>query len=271
MMEGIIIPVLVLGLTGLAMGLFLAYASIKFEVKVDPKIEEITGILPGANCGGCGFPGCSGYASAIVEEGAPMTLCSPGGGAVASKIGEIMGKTVSVSSDKIVARVTCQGDNSKTTKTYDYIGEFKSCQALALYGGGNKSCPFSCLGLGDCERVCPVGAIVVGENGIAKVDEDKCISCGLCKGACPKAVIDMVSQKQKVTVLCSSKEKGAVAKKACQVACIGCGMCAKACPVGAITVENNLAKIDGSKCVNCGACALKCPTKAIHNELSKVS
>src|SRR3712207_9473240 len=95
------------------MGLFLAFAAKKFEVQIDPKIEEIIGILPGANCGGCGYPGCSGYASAIVEEGASMTLCSPGGAAVAGKIGDIMGASVDTSGENVVARVLCQGDRSE--------------------------------------------------------------------------------------------------------------------------------------------------------------
>lgn len=266
-MEAVLIPAIVLGLTGLAMGLFLAFASIKFEVQVDPKIEAISGILPGANCGGCGFPGCSGYAAAIVEQGAPMSLCAPGGAAVAAKIGEIMGASVDVSSEKVVARVLCQGDNTRTTKIYKFDGELQTCAAMILYAGGDKSCVYSCLGHGDCEKVCPVGAIKVNEKGIAEVDEDKCISCGLCQKACPKKVIAMLPQSKKVTVTCSSKEKGAAAKKACTTACIGCGICAKNCPVGAITVENNLAKIDPAKCISCGICATKCPTKAIVSDV----
>ena len=158
-MEAVLIPAIVLGLTGLAMGLFLAFASIKFEVQVDPKIEAIIGVLPGANCGGCGFPGCSGYAAAIVEEGAPMSLCAPGGAAVAAKIGEIMGASVEVSNEKVVARVLCQGDNTRTTKIYEFDGELQTCAAMMLYAGGDKSCMYSCLGHGDCVKVCPVGAI----------------------------------------------------------------------------------------------------------------
>ena len=269
-MEAVLIPAIVLGLTGLAMGLFLAFASIKFEVQVDPKIEAISGILPGANCGGCGFPGCSGYAAAIVEQGAPMSLCAPGGAAVAAKIGEIMGASVDVSSEKVVARVLCQGDNTRTTKIYEFDGELQTCAAMMLYAGGDKSCVYSCLGHGDCEKVCPVGAIKVNEKGIAEVDEEKCISCGLCQKACPKKVIAMLPQSKKVTVTCSSKDKGATAKKACSTACIGCGICAKNCPVGAITVENNLAKIDPAKCISCGICALKCPTKAIVSDIKEI-
>lgn len=268
-MEAIVIAVVVLGITGLAMGLFLAFAAKKFEVEIDPKIEQIMSALPGANCGGCGYPGCSGYACAIVEEGASMTLCSPGGAAVAGKIGEIMGASVDTSGEKVVARVLCQGDNTQTKKRFDFEGELTTCSALMLYAGGDKSCKYGCLGYGDCERVCPVGAIVVNEKGIAHVDEEACISCGLCVKACPKSVIAMIPASKKVTVKCSSKDKGGDAKKACGVACIGCGMCQKTCPFGAIEVSNNLAKIDPAKCKNCQLCVVVCPTKAIHTGLNR--
>ncbi len=268
-MEAIVIAVVILGVTGLAMGLFLAFAAKKFEVQIDPKIEEIIGILPGANCGGCGYPGCSGYASAIVEEGAAMTLCSPGGASVAAKIGDIMGAFVDTSGEKVVARVLCQGDNTFSKKRFDFDGELKTCSAVTLYAGGDKSCKYGCLGYGDCERVCPVGAIVVNEKGIASVDEEACISCGLCVKACPKSVIAMTPAAKKVTVKCMSKDKGGDAKKACGIACIGCGMCQRTCPFGAIEVSNNLAKIDPAKCKNCQLCVVVCPTKAIYTGLNR--
>ena len=268
-MEAIVIAVVILGVTGLAMGLFLAFAAKKFEVQIDPKIEEIIGILPGANCGGCGYPGCSGYASAIVEEGAAMTLCSPGGASVAAKIGDIMGASVDPSGEKVVARVLCQGDNTFSKKRFDFDGELKACSAVTLYAGGDKSCKYGCLGYGDCERVCPVGAIVVNEKGIASVDEEACISCGLCVKACPKSVIAMTPAAKKVTVKCMSKDKGGDAKKACGIACIGCGMCQRTCPFGAIEVSNNLAKIDPAKCKNCQLCVVVCPTKAIYTGLNR--
>lgn len=268
-MEAIVIAVVILGVTGLAMGLFLAFAAKKFEVQIDPKIEEIIGILPGANCGGCGYPGCSGYASAIVEEGAAMTLCSPGGASVAAKIGDIMGASVDTSGEKVVARVLCQGDNTFSKKRFDFDGELKTCSTVTLYAGGDKSCKYGCLGYGDCERVCPVGAIVVNEKGIASVDEEACISCGLCVKACPKSVIAMTPAAKKVTVKCMSKDKGGDAKKACGIACIGCGMCQRTCPFGAIEVSNNLAKIDPAKCKNCQLCVVVCPTKAIYTGLNR--
>jgi electron transport complex protein RnfB len=266
-MKEILNPVLILGGTGLAMGLFLAYAAKKFEIQVDPKISAILGVLPGANCGGCGFPGCGGYASAIVNDGAGLSLCAPGGGAVASKIGDIMGLTVDASGDKKTARVICQGH--KVAKKFAFDGTLNTCADVGMYAGGDKNCRYACLGYGDCVRVCPVGAISVGETGIAVVNEEKCIACGLCVKACPKAVIAMTPVLKQVTVLCSSKDKGPIAKQACETACIGCSLCVKSCPKEAIVVANNLAKIDPEKCVNCGICATKCPTHAIVNNFKR--
>ncbi|MGL5655441.1 MAG: RnfABCDGE type electron transport complex subunit B [Fusobacteriaceae bacterium] len=268
-MNGILIPALLLGVTGLVMGLFLAFASKKFEVEVDPKVEAILGVLPGVNCGACGFPGCGGYAEAIALNGAEITSCAPGGAAVVKQIGEIMGVSATVSDNKNVAKLLCNGTCSNTTKKYEYDGSLNTCASLALYSGGNKSCNYSCIGKGDCAVVCPVNAITVNENGLVVIDEVKCVSCGKCVSQCPKKVLAMLPQKKRVTVKCSSLEKGPAAKKACKVACIACGMCEKACPVNAIKVTNNLAKIDANLCVECGLCVAKCPTKAIESKVTE--
>lgn len=261
----IIIAVVILGVTGLIMGLFLAFASKKFEVEVDERVEKVAACLPGANCGGCGFPGCGGYADAVVNKGAKPNLCAPGGPAVAEKVAEVMGLTVEApTGDKIVAKVLCQGNHENANLKYNFRGEIKTCAAANIYAAGEKSCSYACLGLGDCVKVCPVNAIKI-VDGVAYINGEKCVSCGACKNICPKGVIAMLPQNKEVTVKCSSKDKGVDARKNCKTACIGCGMCAKVCPVGAITVENNLAKIDPDKCIQCGLCATKCPTKAIES------
>lgn len=260
-------PIIILGILGLLMGLFLAYASKKYEIQRDKNVEKIKDILPGVNCGACGYPGCSGYAEAITK-GAEINLCSPGGEKVMELISQITGKN-GEKSEKMVARVLCQGDNTKVTKVYEFESEIKTCSNANLYFGGDKSCMYSCLGYGDCRKVCPVGAIKNTEKGLVVVDEELCISCGKCVEVCPKKVIKMLPYKSKVTVFCNNKEKAQIAKKNCQVACISCGVCKKACPVDAIEIVGNLAKINPEKCINCGICALKCPTNAIRSELKE--
>lgn len=264
---GSFIPIIILGVLGLLMGLFLAYASKKFEVKKDALVEKIIEALPGINCGACGYPGCSGYAESIAK-GADINLCSPGGAEVKEKLAEITGKNA-MNSEKRVARVFCQGDNLKVKKLYEFDSDIKTCANVNLYFGGDKACMYACVGYGDCKKVCPADAIYTNERGIVEIDESKCISCEKCVKACPKKVIRMVPEKSRVTVLCTNREKAQLARANCSVACIACSLCVKACPVSAIEIVGNLAKIDPEKCVNCGICALKCPTNAIKSDLKE--
>lgn len=259
--------ILVLAVLGLIMGIFLAYASKKFEIERDEKVEKIIEILPGVNCGACGYPGCSGYAEAIVK-GAEINLCSPGGAKVLGDLEEITGKNVVMGEVK-VARVFCQGDNTKVKKLYEFDAEIKTCSNANLYFGGDKSCMYSCLGYGDCNKVCPTNAIEISDKGIVKINEEKCIACEKCVKECPKKVIRMVPKNSQISVLCNNKEKAQIAKSNCSVACIACGLCEKSCPVNAIEIVGNLAKINPNICINCGICALKCPTNAIKSELKE--
>ena len=260
-MSGMIIATIVVAAVGLFIGLFLGLAAIKFSVEVDPREEEILGVLPGNNCGGCGFPGCSGLASAIVKGEAPVNGCPVGGDAVSAEIGNIMGVDAG-ESVKMVAFVKCKGDCETAKEDYEYTGTHDCSMMAFVPGGGPKSCNYGCLGNGDCVRVCPFDAIHV-INGVAVVDKDACKACNKCVEACPKQLIELVPYTANRIVACSSKDKGPDVNKACGVGCIGCQLCKKNCPSDAITVDSFLAKIDYDKCTDCGICKEKCPKKTI--------
>lgn len=258
---GIITATVVVGAVGIFVGLFLGIAGIRFKVKVDEKEEAVLAALPGNNCGGCGFAGCSGLASAIAKGEAPVNACPVGGEPVGKKIAEIMGVEAE-SSVKKVAFVACQGDCDKAKKDYDYYG-IEDCRMMSFVpGGGPKSCNSGCLGFGTCTKVCPFDAIHV-VNGVAVVDRDACKACGKCIEVCPKKLISLIPYDAKLAVACSSADKGPVTMKACEVGCIGCGICVKNCPAQAVTVADFHASIDQEKCTGCGICADKCPKKAI--------
>ncbi len=257
-MTKVIICTILLLVMGAVFGAILAFAAKVFAVEKDPREEAIIGCLPGANCGGCGFPGCAGYAAAVVAGKAPVNNCAAGGEAVAAQIAEIMG-VVAGETVKQIAAVHCTGCGVDHTK-YNYVGVQDCLAASRVAGGGALACDFGCLGLGTCEKVCPFDAIHV-KNGVAVVDEEKCKACSKCVDACPRHLIALEPYKTKkhVAIPCSSKAKGPVVTKVCSNGCIGCSLCAKACPKEAITIENFLAKIDYDKCIGCTLCAQKCP------------
>jgi RnfABCDGE-type electron transport complex B subunit len=264
MTQVILIPAGILGLLGIIYGVGLAFAAKAFYVETDPKIEQITAALPGANCGGCGFAGCSGYADSIVTAGAPINKCAPGGSEAATKIAEIMGMKVDLSERK-VAVIHCQsGGTNNTFYRYDYKG-VPTCKAAVTMAAGPNMCAFGCVFQNDCVAACQFDALHVDANGLRVVDPDKCVGCGACVAACPRHLIDLVGISREVHVMCMSHDKGPVAKKNCgnQTACIGCGLCAKKCPSGAIEIKDFCAVIDYDKCTVCGLCAEACPTKAI--------
>ncbi len=267
----ILYSVATLGALGLIYGLVLAFASKKFHVEIDPKIEKIIEELPGANCGACGLAGCAAYAEAIVLHGEDITLCAPGGDSVIKEIASIMGIEAS-SADRKIAVIYCQsGGKDNTNLRYNYQG-ISTCKAAVMVANGPNICNYGCVSLNDCIAACKFDALHLDDNGMRVVDKDKCTGCGACGKVCPRALIEMVSKKKRVHILCKSLDKGADARKFCgnKTACIGCMLCVKKCKFDAIRVENNLATIDYEKCVNCGMCADVCPTSAIFDPLKEV-
>src|SRR3990172_3831773 len=254
----------VLGALGVIFGIALAMVAARFIVKVDPKVEQVRETLPGANCGACGFAGCMGYAEAVVGNPDVAThLCAPGKSPVAEKIAQITGKKAEKVEPKI-ARVFCQGGTALSQRKFIYTGVL-DCTAAVLAAGGDKSCEYGCLGYGTCMRICPFDAITMSPDNLPIISREKCTACGKCVAACPKQVIELAQMSKAVVISCHSRDKGADTRKKCQVGCIACGMCVRTCPVDAITIENNLARIDNEKCIVCGLCVKKCPTSAIRD------
>lgn len=270
-MNVILIAVIVLGAIGLIAALVLYFTSKKFAVKEDPRIGQVNEVLPGANCGGCGFPGCGGMASACVKAADAGSLeglnCPVGGQPVMEKVAAILGMKVEASAPKL-AVVRCNGTCENRPRTVIYDG-VKSCRIANTTCMGETACAYGCLGCGDCVNACQFDAIKMNEEtGLPEVDSTKCTACGACAKACPRNIIEIRvvkgAKKMGVVVECMNKDKGAVAMKACKAACIGCQKCVKVCAFDAVHVENNLAYIDPEKCRNCRKCEQECPKKAIH-------
>lgn len=257
----ILIPVVVVAVIGLIAGLGLSIASVVMAVPVNEKAEKIREVLPGANCGACGYSGCDGYAQALADGAKVLTLCAPGGASVAEEIGAVLGTSVGVMKPKS-AVVRCNGTCANTSKTYDYDG-IDSCAMAAQLLSGPGKCKYGCIGLGDCVDACEYGAISV-QNDVAVVDKHLCKACKKCVLACPKSLIRVVDVSEpRSYVICHNKDKGAQTRKDCKVGCIGCMKCKKVCPTDAITVIDNLAKIDVIKCIKCNKCVTECPSHCI--------
>ena len=254
---------LCMGGLGLIFGLGLAVASKIFAVYKDPRVDAILEVLPNANCGGCGYAGCSAYASAVVEGKAGLDHCAPGGKEVAEKLGTIMGLAIE-GFEKNVAFVRCQGHSSFET---DYQGP-KSCALAAIPAQGPFNCKFSCLMFGDCVKACQFNAISIKPGNVPKINLDLCGGCGSCARACPKHIIAVGPVSKAIRVACVSQDKPIVKRKNCQTACIGCQKCLKNCPASAISMNGTVAQIDKKLCTMCGECVKNCPTKAIINELA---
>lgn len=258
--------ILTLSLLGILAAVVLYFVAQKFKVEEDPRIDDVEKMLPGANCGGCGFAGCRGMADALVKNDDISALfCPVGGGDTMKGIAAYLGKAAP-EKEPMVATVRCGGVCDKRPRTNTFDGA-KSCAVASSLYVGETACAYGCLGYGDCVAACAFDAIHINpETGIAEVDAEKCTACGACVKACPKKIIELRKKWPKgraVYVGCVSKDKGAVVMKACKAGCIGCGKCEKVCAFGAITIENNLAYIDSQKCKLCRKCVNECPTGAI--------
>lgn len=255
----VFIPALILLVLAMVFAVALAYLGKKLAVSRDERIDKVRDCLSGANCGACGYAGCDGFATALVEGKAELSSCNATAKEKKEEIANILGLTDTGEATKVV--VCCRGGQDAKDK-YDYVG-YGDCRSMELLSGGRKQCAWGCLGMGSCVNECQHHAITVNQKGYSEVSENKCISCGRCIAACPKKIIKRIPASATYYVACSNHQKGKEVRELCTKGCIACGICVKQCEVGAITIVDNLATIDYAKCVNCGKCAAKCPQHCI--------
>jgi RnfABCDGE-type electron transport complex B subunit len=264
-MKIVLITLIAIGVLALLLAVILYLVAQKFRVEEDPKIGDISAILPGANCGGCGYPGCGGFATACAKASSLEGIfCPVGGNDIMKKIAEIMGVTVAEQEPKI-AVLCCNGTNNNRPKITKYDGVVSCAIAHATFGG-ETGCIYGCLGFGDCVTICQAEAATIDKDTGLPVFNDKCTSCGACVKVCPRGLLELRNKgknNRRVYVACRNVDKGADARKSCAAACIGCGKCFRVCPFEAISLDNNLAYIDFMKCKLCRKCTSECPTGAI--------
>ncbi len=258
-----IASIIALGGLGLLFGAGLAYAAKKFAVYIDPKVERVIEVLPNANCGACGEPGCAAFAEAVVAGRIPPNKCAPGGSKVAAEISDILGLESVETEGPKVAALHCQGGNKEAPDKFIYQG-IKDCHAAMMIAGGPKACKYGCLGLGSCERACPFDAIHMNNNGLPVVDEEKCTACGICVTTCPRQLFSLISREQTVYLGCASRDKAKSVKSVCKVGCFACKICTipKVTPSGAIKMDGNLPVIQDITHIELYAAAKKCPANS---------
>lgn len=255
----VFIPALILLVLAMLFAIALAYLGKKLAVSRDERIDRVKDCLSGANCGACGYAGCDGFATALVEGKAELSSCNATSKEKKEEIAEILGLTDTGEATKVV--VCCHGGQDAKDK-YDYVG-YGDCKSMELLAGGRKQCAWGCLGTGSCVDACQHHAVTVKQKGYSEVSLSKCISCGKCISVCPKKIIKRIPASATYYVACSNHQKGKEVRELCTKGCIACGICVKQCEVGAITIVDNLATIDYTKCINCGKCAAKCPQRCI--------
>lgn len=257
MLKEVIIALAFFAVLGGLLGLMLALADKKLAAPTNPKADAIAELLPGANCGGCGFAGCAAFADAVANGTADVSKCTGSRRETLEKIAAIMGADGVTEVKRMRAVVLCQGTNENAQKKYVYKG-IEDCVAAAKLHGGNKLCPNGCIGFGNCVSACKFKAISV-VNGVAVVDESKCGGCGACVASCPKGLITLIPKDSYCYIACKTQEKGAAVKSFCSVGCIGCGICVRGCEAGAVQKNTASAEVLQDKCVGCGVCVSKCP------------
>jgi Na+-translocating ferredoxin:NAD+ oxidoreductase RNF subunit RnfB len=244
---------------GLALGFFREF----FKVEEDPLKGLIREVLPGANCGACGFPGCDGYAGAAAAGRAEPNRCTVGGKDVAEKVAALLG-VASGAVSPVVSVLACQGSRDHAPQKGDYRG-LQTCRGAKLSTGGTKRCVWGCLGFGDCLKVCQFGALSMGEDGLPRVDYGRCTGCKVCVAECPQGLLRTVPKdRQGALALCSNRNPlRAMVKKTCKAGCIKCELCVKNCPEKCVTMDRGVPVVDYAKCTSCGTCVSKCPSKVL--------
>jgi len=251
---------------GIVLALVLYFVSQKFIVYEDPRIDAVNELLPAANCGGCGYPGCRNFAEEMVKaDDLSPFFCPPGGNSVMKEVAQMLGKTVDAK-DPMVAVIRCNGSIARRPRTSKYNGASSCAIQHALYTG-DTDCQYGCLGCGDCVVACKFNGMKMDpETDLPVVNFDLCSGCDSCVKACPRNIIELRKKDKKdrkIFVSCVNKDKGGIAKKYCAVACTGCTKCLKVCTHNAIIIENNLAYIDFKTCKLCRKCTPECATNAI--------
>lgn len=260
MNEVILRSCLALGGLGVLFGVFLGLAAKKFSVKIDPRIEKIAELLPGANCGTCGQAGCRAFAELLSNNKVSMESCAALKEKEAEEIADLMG-VAALKKIKKLAAVHCRGGRNEAGIKFEYMGP-RDCRSSILIGNSPKACDWGCIGFGDCARACPFGAISIDENCLPNIDIAACTGCGKCVAACPRDIITLIPRQTRIYLGCSSQDRGKAVKDVCKAGCIGCGICAKpeVTPSGVITMKGNLPSIDYEKVEDISAAQAKCPT-----------